>query len=97
MWTRDDGRVDSQTVNARSGLMDNVPLDHKLLLPRHDWDSFVVHSFNSCELTIQLLQFDAKQEKGSEPKKTSCNVFFFFLVINKVGFSKELVQTVETY
>lgn len=32
-----DGRVDSQTMSAGSGLMDNVPLDHKLPPTRHDW------------------------------------------------------------
>lgn len=31
-----ESRVDSQTVSAGSGLMDNVPLDHKLLPPRHE-------------------------------------------------------------
>lgn len=25
-----EGRVDSQTVSARSGLMDNISLDHKV-------------------------------------------------------------------
>ena len=32
-----DGGVDSQTVSSGSGLMDNVPQDHKLPLPRHAW------------------------------------------------------------
>lgn len=47
-----EGRVDSQTVSTGSGLMDNVPLDHRLLPPRHHWySSGVYSSFRSCELT----------------------------------------------
>lgn len=47
-----DSRVDSQTVSAGSGLMDNVPPVHSLLPPTHDcYSSEGRSSFSSHELT----------------------------------------------
>ncbi len=72
-----EGRVDSQTVSAGSGLMYNVPLDHKLLPPRH---SSALHSlFSSRELTNITALWGKKE--SSDLKETWLTVHFF--MINK--------------
>lgn len=68
-----EGRVHSQTASAGSGLMDNIPLDHKLLPPRHDWYSSWVHSsFRSRELTNTIVTAMCGKKKAVPLRSLGC-------------------------
>lgn len=61
-----DSRVDSQTPSAGSGLMDNVPLVHKLILPTHDWYSYGVCShWSSLMKLLQLCENGGKNKAAN--------------------------------
>lgn len=62
-WDDVSRGMEGRQLSAGSGLMDNVPLDQRLLPTRHDWYSSGVHSsFRSHEL-IQLLQLRVAERK----------------------------------
>lgn len=72
-----EGRVDSQTVSAGSGLMDNVPLEDKLHPPRHGWCSSGVHtSFSTREFTNITVTTLCGKKESHDLKETGLIVLF---------------------